>query len=132
MFHVLYELAIYQAFMKEYSNVFKCQCFLLQMIMKEQDKVLMKQFVNLRSQIVQLRSIYDVTSSNSDISQDGSTISIDDVPSEPNSPQPRCNESELGPDLDLTEFGGRTTSMLSPSRRNGAVTRIKWKSNEYI
>ena len=95
----------------------------------------MKQFVSLRSQIVQLRSLYvDFTSSNSDVSLDGSCASLDDFVSPFFSPQPLCNGSSLSPDLDLnnSEFRDRTTSLLSPSRKNGAVTRIKWKSDEYI
>jgi hypothetical protein len=46
--------------------------------MKEQDRSLMKQFIDLRSTIVQLRCMYEFQRSNSDISSlSGSNYSLD-------------------------------------------------------
>lgn len=101
------------------------------MLMKEQDKVLIKQFINLRSRIVQLRCLYEMNSSNSDISQDGSSFSLDELRS--CSPYSLQNGYLGNPELEMTEFRARTTSLLSPrGRKWGPVTKIKWKSNEYI
>ena len=100
--------------------------------MKEQDKALMKQFINLRSGIVQLRCLYEMNSSNSDISQDGgSCFSLDELRS--SSPFTLHNGYLVNPELEMTEFRERTTSLLAPrGRKPGPVTKIKWKSNEYI
>lgn len=100
-------------------------------LMKEQDKALMKQFINLRSGIVQLRCLYEMTSSNSDISEDGSCFSLDELRSA--GPYAVQNGFLVNPDLEMTEFRARTTSLLSPrGRKWRPVTKIKWKSNEYI
>ena len=99
--------------------------------MKEQDKTLMKQFINLRSGIVQLRCLYEMNGSNSDVSQEGSCFSLDELRT--SSPHTLHNGYLANPELEMTEFRTRTTSLLSPrGRKWGPVTKIKWKSNEYI
>ncbi|XP_076088808.1 uncharacterized protein LOC143059206 [Mytilus galloprovincialis] len=96
--------------------------------MKEQDRSLMKQFIDLRSTIVQLRCMYEFQSSNSDISSlSGSNYSLDE--SYRHSPPLRHG---LNGHLEVegTEFRARTSSLLTPRRSN--ITHIKWRSNEYI
>lgn len=97
--------------------------------MKEQDRSLMKQFIDLRSTIVQLRCMYEFQSSNSDISSlSGSNYSLDE--SYRISPPPK---HQLHGYLDVdggTEFRTRTNSLLTPRRTQ--ITHLKWKSNEYI
>lgn len=96
--------------------------------MKEQDKYLMKQFIDLRSTIKQLRCILEMQSSNSDISSmGGSNMSLDDVIV---SGSPVIRNSYLTPEYEMTEFRSRTSSLLTPKKT--PVTRIKWKSNEFI
>ncbi|KAK3090082.1 hypothetical protein FSP39_009003 [Pinctada imbricata] len=96
--------------------------------MKEQDKNLMKQFIDLRSTIKQLRCILEMQSSNSDISSmGGSNMSLDDVLA---SGSPVIKNSYLAPEYEMTEFRSRTSSLLTPKKT--PVTRIKWKSNEFI
>lgn len=93
--------------------------------MKEQDRSLMKQFIDLRSTIVQLRCMYEFQSSNSDISSlSGSNYSLDE--SFRNSPTPRNSYLEV----DGTEFRARTSSLLTPRKTH--ITHLKWRSNEYI
>jgi len=103
----------------------------LQINMKEQDKSLMKQFIELRSTIVQLRCMYEFNSSCSDISSmSGSNMSLDDSL---RTASPYGSPGLLSPihaDLECLEFRSRTSSLLTPKR--SPVTRIKWKSNEYI
>ncbi|XP_053395079.1 uncharacterized protein LOC123524204 [Mercenaria mercenaria] len=99
-------------------------------IMKQQDKSLMKQFVTLRSKILQLRCIYDLSDSYSDLSLDASTHSLDD---RPESPYLSPNGNLGNPDIEMTEFRSRTSSLLIPrSQKAGPITRIKWKSHEYL
>ncbi|XP_060076663.1 uncharacterized protein LOC132556294 [Ylistrum balloti] len=102
------------------------------MEMKEQDKSLMKQFIDLRSTIVQLRCMFEVHSSSSDISSmSGSNMSLDDL-LRPGSPMGSPNHLSPIADIDeSTEFRSRTSSLLTPSRKS-PITRIKWKSNEFI
>ena len=96
--------------------------------MKEQDRSLMKQFIDLRSTIVQLRCLYEFQSSNSDISSmSGSNYSLDE--SFRNSP-PLRNGFHGYLEVDGTEFRARTSSLLTP--RRSQITHIKWRSNEYI
>ncbi|KAL5022255.1 hypothetical protein ScPMuIL_001410 [Solemya velum] len=97
-------------------------------LMKEQDKSLMKQFIDIRSSILELRCFIEMYSSNSDISSfGGSTFSLDDL----GSPSPVNSPGVLSsPDVDVTEFRSRSASLLSP--KHSPITRIKWKSNEYI
>ena len=98
--------------------------------MKEQDKALIKQFINLRSGIVQLRCLYELNGSSPDVSGEGSCFSIDEITS---SHHTLHNGYLADPELQMTEFRARTTSLLSPrGRKIGPVTKIKWKSNEYI
>lgn len=94
--------------------------------MKEQDMDLMKQFVILRSRILQLRCLCEVHSSNSDLSLDDSVISLDDAI---DSPDYIDSSSETDTDFQL-----RTSSLVVPKcpYNNGPVTRIRWKSNEYV
>lgn len=98
---------------------------LFQIIMKEQDKELMKQFVTLRSRIFQLRCMYEVHSSNSDLSLDDSMLSLDEMTE-------NCDY------LDTCELESDFRTKTSPLfiRRcpysGGPVTRIRWKSNEYL
>ena len=93
--------------------------------MKEQDRSLMKQFIDLRSTIVQLRCMYEFQRSNSDISSlSGSNYSLDE--SFRNSPTPRNSYLEV----DGTEFRARTSSLLTPRKTH--ITHLKWRSNEYI
>ncbi|XP_069127646.1 uncharacterized protein [Argopecten irradians] len=103
------------------------------MEMKEQDKSLMKQFIDLRSTIVQLRCLFEVHSSSSDISSmSGSNMSLDDV-LRPGSPMSSSNHLAPIADIDeTTEFRSRTSSLLTPPTKKSPVTRIKWKSNEFI
>ena len=99
--------------------------------MKEQDKALMKQFINLRSGIVQLRCLYEPNGSNSDVSQERSCFSLDELRT--SSPHTLYNGYLANPELEMTEFRARTTSLLSPREWTcGPVTKIKWKSNEYV
>lgn len=101
-------------------------------LMKEQDKALMKQFINLRSRILQLRGCLDFNASTSDLSFDGSSMSLDELSG---SPIHFRNKHLLDPDTDTPEFRARTSSLLSPrSKQDGPipVTRLKWKSNEYL
>ena len=99
--------------------------------MKEQDKALIKQFINLRSGIVQLRCFYEVNGSSTDVSEEGSSLSMDELGTSSHHTLHGGNLTE--PELQMTEFRARTTSLLSPrGRRGGPVTKIKWKSNEYI
>ena len=99
--------------------------------MKEHDKALMKQFINLRSGIVQLRCLYEMNGSNSDVSQEGSCFSLDELRT--SSPQTLQNGYLANPELEMTEFRARTTSLLFPrARKRGPVTKTKWKNNEYM
>ncbi|KAK3599810.1 hypothetical protein CHS0354_022375 [Potamilus streckersoni] len=95
-------------------------------LMKLQDRALMKQFIHLRSGIIQLRCLYELNSSNSDNSFDGSNLSLDGSITSI-SQNGYLSSSELEP----IEFRGRTSSLLTPKRTH-SVTRIKWASNEYI
>lgn len=96
--------------------------------MKEQDKSLMKQFVTLRSKILQLRCIYDLEGSYSDLSLDEN--SLDD---RSDSPYLSPNDALGGSDVEMTGFRSRTSSLLIPEReKTGPITRIKWKSHEYL
>ena len=105
--------------------------FHLQISMKEQDKALMKQFINLRSGIVQLQCLYKLNGIYSDVSQERSCFSLDELGS--SSPHTVHNGYLANLELEMTEFRARTTSLLSPRERKcGPVTKIKWKSNEYI
>lgn len=93
--------------------------------MKEQDKELMKQFVTLRSKLLQLRCLYEVHSSNSDLSLDGSVLSLDE-------------SADSADYLDTSgievDYRSRSSSLLMTECpiSNGPVTRIRWKSNEYL
>ncbi|KAL3868786.1 hypothetical protein ACJMK2_041547 [Sinanodonta woodiana] len=96
------------------------------MLMKLQDRALMRQFIHLRSGIIQLRCLYELNSSNSDLSYDGSNLSLDGSVTSI-SQNGYLSSSELEP----VEFRGRTSSLLAPKRTH-SITRIKWASNEYI
>ena len=109
-------------------KIFQCKSSSLQIAMKEQDRSLMKQFIDLRSTILQLRCVLEMHSSNSDVSSyGGSNISLDDTL---NAGSPILNRKYLSVDMEATEFRSRTCSLLTP--RKAPITRIKWKSNEYI
>ncbi|WAR23200.1 hypothetical protein MAR_036869 [Mya arenaria] len=100
-------------------------------IMKKQDRAILRQFVALRTQIIQLQChCDDFLSSTSDLSLAGSTFSLDDGP---DGPYGRNGNFRCSPDLELTEFRERTSSLLLPGARPARpVTRVKWKSNEYL
>lgn len=93
----------------------------LQLQMKEQDKSLLKQFIELRANILQLRCMYEYHSSNSDVSSlEGSTASLNDAHKRRHK-LPRCD----------SDFTSRTKSLLS-LQGSPRCTRIKWRSDEYI
>ncbi|XP_046584658.1 uncharacterized protein LOC124291652 [Haliotis rubra] len=89
--------------------------------MKEQDKSLLKQFIELRANILQLRCMYEYHSSNSDVSSlEGSTASLNDAHKRRHK-LPRSD----------SDFTSRTKSLLS-LQGSPRCTRIKWRSDEYI
>ncbi|KAL4235973.1 hypothetical protein ACF0H5_004361 [Mactra antiquata] len=97
-------------------------------IMKEQDKALVRQFVTLRSKIMQLRCMFDLNDSYSDLSLEDSTYSVDDF-----TDGTQANDYLSNPDMDSTDFRERTASLLIPrNEKLGPITRIKWKSHEYL
>lgn len=101
------------------------------MQMKEQDKSLMRQFINLRSTIVQLRYMFEFHSSNSDVSSiGGSNISLDEIHKSTSPPRSHHFLSPSDFFDNSVEFRARTSSLLTPKRT--PVTRIKWKSNEFL
>ena len=76
--------------------------------MKEQDKALMKQLINLRSGIVQLRCLYELNGSNSDVSQEGSCCLFNELRTF--SSHTLHNGYLANPELEMTEFRARATS----------------------
>ncbi|XP_012939953.1 uncharacterized protein LOC106012228 [Aplysia californica] len=88
--------------------------------MKEQDKSLLKQFIELRASILQLRCLYDMHGSCSDVSSlDGSTFSLNEQ-----AKSPRLRRIVLESDMFL-----KPSISLPNSPR---VARFKWKSDEFL
>ncbi|KAH9509731.1 hypothetical protein Btru_044367 [Bulinus truncatus] len=88
--------------------------------MKEQDKSLQKQFIELRTSILQLRCLYEMHSSYSDVSSlEGSTYSL--------------NEPVKSPKIKHLMLGNDGVNKLSVSLPSSPmVERFKWRNDEYM
>ncbi|XP_041356820.1 uncharacterized protein LOC121374014 [Gigantopelta aegis] len=96
--------------------------------MKEQDKCLLKQFVDLRASILQLRCMYQLQGSTPDVSSlEGSTTSLTDVAAK----HRKCHVGIPRADSDFLDFSSRTKSLMS-LQNSPQFTRLKWKSDEFI
>ncbi|KAI8786991.1 CAunnamed protein product [Biomphalaria glabrata] len=89
--------------------------------MKEQDKSLQKQFIELRTSILQLRCLYEMQGSYSDVSSlEGSTYSLNEPIK-----SPKVKRLLLEGDNCLNQL-----SISLPS--SPMVERFKWRNDEYI
>ncbi|CAL1529843.1 unnamed protein product [Lymnaea stagnalis] len=91
------------------------------LLMKEQDKSLQRQFIELRTSILQLRCVYAIQGSYSDISSlEGSTYSL--------------NEPIKSPKMQhLVLEGDRFLNKLSISLPSSPIVeRFKWRNDDYM
>lgn len=96
--------------------------------MKEQDKVLLKRFIELRASILQLRCMYDVMGSTSDLSSmDGSSLSLNEVR------KTTRMRNLVRTESDAMMSGGmfKATSSLSLPC-SPQLSRLRWKSDDLI
>lgn len=96
--------------------------------MKEQDKVLLKRFIELRASILQLRCMYDVLGSTSDLSSmDGSSVSLNEARKSPRMRSFVRTESEA---VLSGEMYRATSSLSLPCSTQ--LARLRWKSDNLI
>lgn len=96
--------------------------------MKEQDKVLLKRFIELRASILQLRCMYDVLGSTSDLSSmDGSSVSLNEARKSPRMRSFVRTETEA---VLSGEMYRATSSLSLPC--SPQLARLRWKSDNLI
>lgn len=97
--------------------------------MKEQDKVLLKRFIELRATILQLRCMYDILGSASDLRMDGSCVSLNEVRM-----TPRMRSIVRTDSGDLVS-GGKNLYKAASSLSlpcSPQLTRLRWQSDELM
>ncbi|ESO92344.1 hypothetical protein LOTGIDRAFT_233117 [Lottia gigantea] len=112
------------------------------MLMKEQDKFLLKQFINLRTTILQLRCMYELHSSQSDVSSiDGSTCSLSKVRSryrrsdkhvvKPHVPSIKFGKSRSSTAIKYDSSSSTSSVSVSPSKSSASKTPQTVTNIEY-